>query len=111
MWSDSFAAAAAQLIDRVAGGGPVDVWGFSLGALTATSLGLRYPAKVRRLVLAAAHIRPDGYHPEITAPEQDDPRLPTEEEFATWQAEYESVAPHPADFFAVLERTHAVVQY
>jgi len=73
----------AQLIDRVADGGPVDVWGFSLGGLTATSLAVRHPAKVRRLVLAASHIRPDGYHPEITAPEQSDPRLPTEEEFMT----------------------------
>ena len=72
----------AELIDRIAGGGPVDVWGYSLGALTATSLALRHPAKISRLVLAASNIRPDGYHPEITAPEQDDPRLPNEEEFA-----------------------------
>ena len=47
-------------VHRVAAGGPVDVWGFSLGALTATSLALRHPGKVRRLVLAASHIRPDG---------------------------------------------------
>ena len=59
------------------------MWGFSLGALTATSLAVRHPVKVRRLVLAASNIPPDGYHPEITAPEQDDPRLPTEEEFST----------------------------
>src|SRR3954466_1826575 len=89
----------AEVIDRVAGGGPVDVWGFSLGALTATSLALRHPAKVRRLVLAASNIRPDGYPPEITAPEQDDPRLPTEEEFARWKADYEAIAPNPEDFF------------
>jgi len=99
----------AELIDRVAGGGPADVWGFSLGALTATSLALRHPAKVRRLVLAASNIRPDGYHPEITAPDQDDPRLPTQEEFASWQAAYEAVAPNPADFFPFLERMQPVV--
>ena len=104
-----FADDVAELIDRVAGGGPVDVWGFSLGALTATTLALRHPAKIRRLVLAASNIRPDGYHPEITAPEQDDPRLPTEEEFATWQADYEAVAPNPADFFPFLERMQPVV--
>ena len=74
---ERFADDVAELIDRVAGGGPVDVWGFSLGALTATALAVRHPAKVRRLVLAASNIRADGYHPEITAPEQDDPRLPT----------------------------------
>jgi pimeloyl-ACP methyl ester carboxylesterase len=98
----------AELIDRVVGG-PVDVWGYSLGALTATSLALRHPTKVRRLVLAASNIRPDGYHPEITAPEQDDWRLPTEEEFARWQAEYEAVAPDPADLFPFLERMQPVV--
>jgi pimeloyl-ACP methyl ester carboxylesterase len=106
---DRFADDVAELIDRVTGGGPVDVWGFSLGALTATSLAHRHPAKVRRLVLASSHIRPDGYHPEITAPGQDDPRLPTEEEFATWQADYEAVAPNPGHFFAFLERMQPVV--
>jgi pimeloyl-ACP methyl ester carboxylesterase len=106
---ERFADDVAELVDRIAGGGPVDVWGFSLGALTATSLALRHPAKVRRLVLAASNIRPDGYHPEITAPEQDDPRLPTEEEFASWQAAYEAVAPNPADFFPFLERMQPVV--
>ncbi len=101
---ERFADDVAELIDRVAGGGPVDVWGFSLGALTATSLALRHPAKVRRLVLSASNIRMDGYHPEITSSEQDDPRLPTGEEFASWQADYEAVAPNPADFFPFLER-------
>ena len=106
---DRFADDVAELIDRVGGGGPVDVWGYSLGGLTATGLAVRHPAKVRRLVLAASHIRPDGYHPEITAPEQDDPRLPTEEEFATWQADYEAAAPDPAGLFPFLERLQPVV--
>jgi pimeloyl-ACP methyl ester carboxylesterase len=99
----------AEIIDLVASGGPVDVWGFSLGALTATSLALRHPAKLGRLVLAASNIRPDGYHPEITAPEQDDPRLPTEEEFAEWHAAYDAVAPNRDDFFPFLERMQPVV--
>jgi pimeloyl-ACP methyl ester carboxylesterase len=86
-----------------------DFWGFSLGALTATGVAVRHPSKVRRLVLAAVNIRPDGYHPEITAPEQDDPRLPTEEEFASWQAAYDAVAPNPDDFFPFLERMQPVV--
>jgi pimeloyl-ACP methyl ester carboxylesterase len=106
---ERFADDVVEVIDRVAGGGPLDVWGFSLGALTATSLAVRHPATVRRLVLAASHIRPDGYHPEITAPEQDDPRLPTEAEFATWRADYDAVAPNPDDFFPFLERMQPVV--
>jgi pimeloyl-ACP methyl ester carboxylesterase len=106
---ERFADDVAEVIDKIADGGPVDVWGYSLGALTATSLAVRHPAKVHRLVLAASHIHPDGYHPEITAPEQDDPRLPTQEEFATWQAAYESVAPNPADLFPFAERLQPVV--
>src|SRR3954462_9224105 len=106
---DRFADDVAELIDRVAGGGPVDVWGFSLGALTATSLAVRHPAKVRRLVLAAINIRPDGYHPEIMAPEQNDPRLPTQDEFAAWQAAYAAAAPNPDGFFPFLERMQPVV--
>src|SRR4051812_31159198 len=106
---DRFADDVAELIDRVAGGGPVDVWGYSLGALTATGLAVRHPAKVRRLVLAASNIRPDGYPPEITAPGQDDPRLPTDEEFGRWKAAYEAVAPNPDDLFPFLDRLQPVV--
>lgn len=106
---DRFADDVAALIDQVADGGPVDVWGFSLGGLTATSLVVRHPTKVRRLVLAASHLRPDGYHPQITAAAQDDPRLPTEAEFAAMQEDHEAVAPDPDGFFAFLERLQPVV--
>lgn len=105
---ERFADDVAELIDHVVGG-PVDVWGYSLGALTATSLAVRHPQSVRRLVLAASHIRNDGYHPEITAPEQDDPRLPTEAEFDTWRSDYEEVAPDPDGLFPFLERLQPVV--
>jgi pimeloyl-ACP methyl ester carboxylesterase len=103
-----FADDVAELLDHL-GIERADLWGYSLGALTATGVAIRTPSKVRRLVLAAAHIRPDGYHPEITAPEQDDPRLPTEQEFAAWQAAYDAVAPNPDDFLPFLERLQPVV--
>ena len=105
---NQFADDVAALLDHL-GIVQADFWGFSLGGLTATGVAVRHPSKVRRLVLAATHIRPDGYHPEITAPEQNDPRLPTEQEFASWQAAYESVAPDPDDFFPFLERLQPVV--
>ena len=105
---DRFADDVAELLDRL-GVEQADLWGYSLGALTATGVAVRHPSKVRRLVLAAVHIRPDGYHPEITAPEQDDPRLPTEQEFAAWRAAYEAVAPKPDDLLPFLERLQPVV--
>src|SRR5689334_5897765 len=94
---DRFADDVTELLDRL-GIERADFFGFSLGALTATGVAVRHPEKVRRLVLAAVNIRPDGYHPEITAPEQNDPRLPTEQEFAQWHADYNAVAPNPDDF-------------
>jgi pimeloyl-ACP methyl ester carboxylesterase len=103
-----FADDVAALLDHL-GIERADLWGFSLGALTATGVAVRHPSKVRRLVLAAVNIRPDGYHPEITAPEQDDWRLPTEQEFAAWQAAYEAVAPNPDGLFPFLERLQPVV--
>lgn len=106
---EQFADDVARVIRAVTGDGPVDVWGFSLGGLTATSLAVRHPGTVRRLVLASSHLRPDGYHPEITAPEQDDPRLPTEAEFEQWREDYEAVAPDPTGFFPFLERLQPVV--
>src|SRR4051812_201481 len=105
---DRFADDVAELLDHL-GIEQADLWGFSLGALTATGVAIRHPSKVRRLVLAAVNIRPDGYHAEITAPEQNDPRLPTEQEFATWKAAYEAVAPNVDDFFPFLERMQPLV--
>jgi pimeloyl-ACP methyl ester carboxylesterase len=105
---DRFADDVAELLVRL-GIERADLWGFSLGALTATGVAVRHPERVRRLVLSAVNIRPDGYHPEITAAEQDDPRLPTQEEFAAWQAAYEAVAPDPGHFFPFLERMQPVV--
>jgi pimeloyl-ACP methyl ester carboxylesterase len=103
-----FADDVAGLLDHL-GIERADLWGFSLGALTATGVAIRHSSKVRRLLLAAGHIRPDGYHPGITAPEQNDPRLPTEQEFNAWHAAYDAVAPNVDDFFPFLERLQPVV--
>jgi pimeloyl-ACP methyl ester carboxylesterase len=83
-----------------------DVLGFSLGGLVAMELGMRHPGRVDRLVVAAAHYRPDGYH-DLSDPAS--VRMPTSAEFAEMRAEYERVAPDPGHFDAFLERMNVVV--
>lgn len=77
-----------------------DVMGFSLGGLVALELGIRHPDVVGRLVLAAVHARPDGYHAEIFDPSTyaTSTRMPTADDFAEMVADYARVAPRPEDF-------------
>ena len=45
-----------------------DLFGFSLGGLVATQLAVTRPERVDRLVLAASHFHPDGYHDDVRDP-------------------------------------------
>jgi pimeloyl-ACP methyl ester carboxylesterase len=83
-----------------------DVFGFSLGGLVAIELGLRHPGRVDRLVIAAAHSRPEGYH-DLSDPAS--VRMPTPAEFAEMQEEYRRVAPDPDHFDAFAEKLNGVV--
>ncbi|PRY00018.1 alpha/beta fold hydrolase [Allonocardiopsis opalescens] len=86
-----------------------DVFGYSFGGLTALQTAIGHPERVDRLVLAAVHYRADGYHPEITDPAQDSPRLPTEADFADMVAAYRRVAPDPDHFDAFMARMNESV--
>jgi pimeloyl-ACP methyl ester carboxylesterase len=68
-----------------------DVLGFSWGGLVALETAVRHPDRVDRLVLGAVHTRADGYHAEIHDPTQyaTSTRMPTADEFAAMNAEYE----------------------
>jgi pimeloyl-ACP methyl ester carboxylesterase len=95
----------AALLDHL-GVERADVIGFSLGGLVAIELGLRHPARVGRLVLAAAHYRPEGYH-DLSDPAS--VRMPTPEEFGEMEQEYRRVAPDPEHWEAFTERLNGVV--
>jgi pimeloyl-ACP methyl ester carboxylesterase len=95
----------AALLDHL-GVERTDVIGFSLGGLVAIELGLRHPARVGRLVLAATHCRPEGYH-DLSDPAS--VRMPTPEEFAEMEQEYRRVAPDPDHWEAFGERLNGVV--
>src|SRR5262249_29777438 len=56
----------AALIDHLGLDRP-DIVGYSLGGGVALHTAAKYPAKVRRLVAASAHIRPDALYPAMRA--------------------------------------------
>jgi pimeloyl-ACP methyl ester carboxylesterase len=88
-----------------------DLFGFSLGALTALQTAISSPERVGRVVLASAHYRADGYRDEIRDPQAhlNSDLLPTENDFRQMQQAYANVAPDPAHFGAFMARASAMV--
>jgi pimeloyl-ACP methyl ester carboxylesterase len=88
-----------------------DLFGFSLGGLVATQLAVTRPDRVDRLVLAASHFHPDGYHDDVRDPAlfATSARMPTQEDFAVMREAYARVAPDPARFPAFAEKASAAV--
>ena len=106
-----------QMADDVAallshlGIGRADLFGFSLGGMVAMQFAIRYPDRVDRLVLAAAHYRADGYHAEIrNAGKQPGwARMTTERDFRQMQEAYARVAPDPGNFGPFMAKLSAAV--
>jgi pimeloyl-ACP methyl ester carboxylesterase len=103
---DDLAGDVVALLDHL-GVERADVFGFSLGGLVAVQLGVRHPDRVGRLVLASAHVRPDGYHEGISTGTRTD-LLPTEQDFADMAAAYRAVAPDPDHFGAFAAKVSAL---
>lgn len=97
------------LLDQL-GTARTDLFGFSLGGLTATQTAIRHPDRVDRLVAASVHFRPDGYHPEIRNPalHAGSTRMPTAADFAEMQRAYARIAPDPGHFGAFMAKTSGV---
>src|SRR5205807_4461076 len=88
----------AALIDHLGLDRP-DVVGYSLGGGVALHTAARYPAKVRRLVAAAANIRPDAIYPEMRAQQVQVSGAAADfmKDTPMYQL-YQKVAPRPEDF-------------
>jgi pimeloyl-ACP methyl ester carboxylesterase len=86
-----------------------DIFGFSLGGLTAIQTAITYPDRVNRLVLAGTHFRTSGYHDDIRDPEKwaTSTRMPTENDFKEMQDAYARVAPDPSHFQAFMAKASA----
>jgi pimeloyl-ACP methyl ester carboxylesterase len=80
-----------------------DVYGFSLGGLTADGMLVGHPGRVRRAVIAAADFRNDR------GGEVHEDRLPTEEDFQAMRDGYAAVAPDPTHFEAAAAKTGELV--
>jgi pimeloyl-ACP methyl ester carboxylesterase len=94
----------AALIDHLKLDKP-DVVGYSLGGGVALFTAVKYPDKVRRLVVASAHARRDAIPPEMLAQQEQVNAAAAEflKDTPMWEL-YQRVAPHPEDFPQLLDK-------
>jgi pimeloyl-ACP methyl ester carboxylesterase len=94
----------AALIDHLQLAKP-DVVGYSLGGGVAFQTAVKYPAKVRRLVMVSANIRPDAIYPEMRAQQGQVNAAAAEfmKDTPMYQL-YQRVAPRPEDFPQLLTK-------
>src|ERR1700716_3412228 len=88
----------AALIDHL-GLEKLDVMGYSLGGGVALHTAAKYPAKIRRLVMVSANLRPDAIYPEMRAQQGQVSAAAAEfmKDTPMYQL-YQRVAPRPEDF-------------
>src|SRR2546422_5759507 len=94
----------AALIDHLGLAKP-DVVGYSLGGGVALQTAASYPAKVRRLVMVSANLRPDAIYPEMRAQQGQVNAAAAEfmKETPMYQL-YQRGAPRPEDFPKLLTK-------
>jgi len=87
-----------------------DVVGYSLGGGVAFHTAVKYPAKVRRLVFASAHIRRDAIPPEMLAQQAQVNAAAAEfmKDTPMYQL-YQQLAPRPEDFPRLLDKIGAAM--
>jgi len=100
------------------GVGKAHLFGHSMGGMIATSVAIRHPALVASLTAVSITYNLDGYLPELAKLQRGEikepsaelaPLLPTEADFASWQANYNKHNPKPETFFPVLEKLNAML--
>jgi len=94
----------AALIDHLGLDQP-DLVGYSLGGGVALQTAVKYPAKIRRLVVASAHIRSDAIYPEMRAQQaQVNAAAAGFMKDTPMYQLYQRVAPRPGDFPRLLDK-------
>ncbi len=99
----------AALIDHLGLDRP-DVVGYSFGGGVAFHTAVKYPAKVRKLVMAAANIRPDAIYAEMRVQQGQVNAAAAEfmKDTPMYQL-YQKVAPRPEDFPRLLDKMGALM--
>ena len=99
----------AALIDHLGLDRP-DLVGYSLGGGVALHTAAKYPAKVGRLVVASANIRPEAIYPEMREQQAQVGAAAAEflKDTPMYQL-YQRVAPRPEDFPALLDKIGALM--
>src|SRR3954471_4793816 len=99
----------AALIDHLGLDRP-DVVGYSLGGGVALHTAAKYPAKVGRLVVASANIRPEAIYPEMREQQAQVGAAAAEflHDTPMYQL-YQRVAPRPEDFPVLLDKIGAAM--
>jgi pimeloyl-ACP methyl ester carboxylesterase len=94
----------AALIDHLRLDTP-DVVGYSLGGGVALQTAVKYPNKVRRLVIVSANVRPDAIYPEMRTQQGQVSAAAVEfmKDTPMYQL-YQRVAPRPEDFPRLLNK-------
>lgn len=85
------------------------VLGHSMGGAVTMELAVNYPERVLKAVPISISVRPDGLHEDLADPSRyaTSPRLPTQQDFAEFTAEYKRLSPHPDHFDEFLARLSA----
>ena len=99
----------AALIDHLGLDRP-DVVGYSFGGGVAFHTSVKYPSKVRKLVMAAANIRPDAIYAEMRLQQGQVNAAAAEfmKDTPMYQL-YQKVAPRPEDFPGLLDKMGALM--
>jgi pimeloyl-ACP methyl ester carboxylesterase len=79
-----------------------DFFGYSMGSAVALEVALRYPALVRKLVLASVSYTVAGMHPGLM--EGIEQLQPEHMAGTPWEAEYARIAPNPGDWPRLVEK-------
>jgi pimeloyl-ACP methyl ester carboxylesterase len=100
----------AALIDHLGLDRP-DIVGYSLGGGVAFQTAAKYPAKVGRLVVVSANLRPDAIYPEMRVQQGQVNAAAAEymKDTPMYQL-YQQVAPRPEDFGRLLDKIGATME-